>query len=182
MPNMPPLHDIGLAAKCLTLFAAAIAYENAGLVAAGFLIVEHEAPAIPLTVSVTAGIVTGDWLIYALGVAASQLPLVRRWTGGEMASRSRRWMNDHLVALVIVARVFPGPGVLFPTFAAFDGVGVPFWRFARVTALTAAIYTPLTLLVIVTFGSTIPDHSGALRAEDVERVGPHLLVRRHLQR
>ena len=69
-------------------------------------------------------------------------------------------MESHLVALVIVARIFPGPGVLFPTFAAFGGVGVPFWRFARVTALVAVIYTPLVLLVIVTYGAAIATKFG----------------------
>ena len=67
---MPPLDDVELAAQCLALFAAAIVYENAALVAAGFLIFEHKAPTLPLAISVTAGIITGDWLVYALGAAA----------------------------------------------------------------------------------------------------------------
>ena len=157
---MPPLNDMGLAAQCLALFAVAIVYENTALVGAGFLIFEYEAPVVPLAISVTAGIITGDWLIYALGAAARRLPLMRRWIVGEKAIRSRRWMENHLVALVIVARIFPGPGVLFPTFAAFGGVGLPFWRFARVTALVALIYTPLVLLVIVTYGAAIATKFG----------------------
>lgn len=153
--DVSPIHAVGLIGQCLALFVAAIAYENIAIVAAAYFIVEHNAPALPVALAVFMGIVTGDWLIYGLGAAARRFPLVRRWLEGETASRSRRWLEDHLVTLVIAARLFPGPGVLFPTFAAFGGLGIPFWRFARVTAVTAALYTPVLLLLVVTFGATV---------------------------
>lgn len=155
-----PIHAVGLIGQCLALFVVAIAYENMAIVAAAYLIVEHEAPAIPVALAVFAGIVAGDWLIYGFGAAARHFPLVRRWVEGKAALRSRHWLEDHLVTLVIAARLFPGPGVLFPTFAAFGGFGIPFWRFVRVTAVTAALYTPLVLLLVVTFGATVATRIG----------------------
>jgi len=155
-----PIHPIGLIGQCLALLVSAIAYENMAIVAAAYLIVEYEMPALPAAFSVFAGIVAGDWLIYGLGAAARRFSFVRRWAEKERAKRSRRWMEDHLVTLVIAARLFPGPGVLFPTFAAFGGLGIPFWRFARVTAMTAALYTPLVLLLVATFGATIATRIG----------------------
>ena len=157
---MPTVPDAGLAAQCLALFGAAIAYENAALIAAAYLIVEQQAPSIPITMSIIAGFIVGDSLIYGLGAATGHVPLVRRWVGSEKMIHPRRWLEKHLVALVIVARVFPGPGVLFPTFFAAGAVGVPFWRFARTTALASVIYVPLVLLIIVTFGATIVTRLG----------------------
>jgi membrane protein DedA with SNARE-associated domain len=155
-----PVDGLGLVGLYLALFATAIVYENMAIVAAAYLIVEHKAPALPVTFAVFTGIVTGDWLIYGLGAAARHFPIVRRWLSGETAMRSRHWLDGHLVALVIAARLFPGPGVLFPTFAAFGGLGIPFWRFARATAITAALYTPLVLLLIVTFGAAVATRVG----------------------
>jgi membrane protein DedA with SNARE-associated domain len=155
-----PFHAVGLTGQCLTLFFAAIAYENIAIVAAAYLIVEHEAPVLPVAFAVFAGIVAGDWLVYGIGALARQFPLFRRWVGGDTAARSRRWMGDHLVTLVIAARLFPGPGVLFPTFAAFGGLGLPFWRFARASAVTAALYTPLVLLLVITYGVAVATRIG----------------------
>jgi membrane protein DedA with SNARE-associated domain len=157
---MPTVPDAGLAAQCLALFGLTIAYENAALIAAAYLIVEHQAPSIPIAMSVITGFIVGDSLIYGLGAAAGRVPLVRRWIGGDKMIHPRRWLEKHLVALVVVARVFPGPGVLFPTFVAAGAVGVPFWRFARITALASVIYVPLVLLIIVTFGATIVTRLG----------------------
>ncbi|WP_284274182.1 VTT domain-containing protein [Mesorhizobium huakuii] len=150
----------GFVGPYLALFVTAIAYENVAILAAAYLIIEHEASALPVTLIVLTGIVTGDWLIYGLGAAARHFPVVRRWLGGERAIRSRRWLDDHLLTLVIAARLFPGPGVLFPTFAAFGGLGIPFWRFARATVITAAFYTPLVLLLVVSFGSAVATRVG----------------------
>jgi membrane protein DedA with SNARE-associated domain len=155
-----PVDAVGLAGQCLTLFVTAIVYENMAIVAAAYLLVEHEAPPFPVAFAVFTGIVAGDWLIYGLGAAARHIPFLGRALKRRTASRSRRWLEDHLVALVIAARLFPGPGVLFPTFAALGGLRIPFWRFARVTLVTAALYTPLVLLLVVAFGATVARQVG----------------------
>ena len=148
------------ATQCLTLFFATLLHEEVALVAASYLLVEQGVPAVPVTIVACVGIIAGDWLIYLLGVAARHLPLVKRWMGMERAVRSRLWLQEHLTTAVVVARLFPGPGVLFPTFFAMGSLGIPFTRFAATTAAVAAVYTPLALLLLSAFGAVVVTRLG----------------------
>jgi membrane protein DedA with SNARE-associated domain len=107
-----------------------------------------------------AGLVVGDWAIYGFGAAAQRVPRLKRWLRSDLACRSRQWMEDHLLLVIVVARVFPGPGILFPTFSGLGLIGVSFGRFAARSALAATLYAPAMLYLTSLYGSLVVPHIG----------------------
>jgi membrane protein DedA with SNARE-associated domain len=64
--------------------------------------------------------------------------------------KAKGWIDKHL--LVAVATSHLVPWVLFPTFVAFGWFGLSFRRFVTTSALFAALYVPLALLVLTSLG------------------------------
>jgi hypothetical protein len=78
---------------------------------------------------------------------------LRQAVVGEKASLAREWVSDYLVPIIAACRVLPG--VLFPTFIACGWVGVSFVRFVVLSIITAAIYAPIMLFIMVRFGEAL---------------------------
>lgn len=142
------------------MFLMSLLHEETAMVAGGYLIAEHGVPVQMVVIVLILGVMSGDWSVYGLGVLARRLPFLRRWLRSDNALRSRRWLDDHLLLVVVVARVFPGPAVLVPTFSGLGLVGISFSRFAVRSAVATALYVPVALLVTATFGRAVVPYLG----------------------
>lgn len=130
------------------------------MVAGGYMIVELGWRAVPVTLLLIAGVTCGDWGVYGLGVLARRVPALKRWLKTDGALRSHRWLDDHLFLVVVVARVFPGPAVLIPTYGGLGMVGVSFARFAVRSAFITSLYVPVALLVTTLYGQEVVPRIG----------------------
>ena len=145
---------------CLGLFLLTLAHEETAIIAGGYLIAEHELDVGVANLALTLGVIAGDWAIYGLGAAAGRMPPLRRWIRSTNLVRSRDWLRQHLLFVIVVARLFPGPGILFPVFSGLGLLHAGFPRFALRSALVAAVYTPAMLYLTVLYGDAVVPLSG----------------------
>jgi membrane protein DedA with SNARE-associated domain len=139
-------------ALCLGLFFLSLLHEETGIVAGGYLVSEQGLHPGIVALVLILGLVVGDWGVYGLGAAARRVPRLRRWVASPRGLRSRDWLDRHLFLVVAVARLFPGPGVLFPTFTGLGLMGVSFLRFALWSAAVAAFYAPAGMFLTILYG------------------------------
>jgi len=142
------------------LFLVSLVHEETAMIGGGYLISEHALPADVVTLVLILGLITGDWGVYGLGAAARRVPRLRRWVGSDAAHRSRDWLADHLLLVIVVARLFPGPGILFPTFSGLGLIGVSFGRFAIRSAMVAVVYAPAMLYLLTLYGKLVIPNIG----------------------
>jgi membrane protein DedA with SNARE-associated domain len=140
-------------AEALFLFLLTFLREDVAIVLGGLLIVEHQIPTGLVAASLLAGIVTGDCILFGLGRLAQRSMRIRRAMLRPGAERLAGWLSRHFVAAMIVARLLPG--LIFPVYLACGLVGVPIRRFAPVTVLSAALYLPAMLWLVIRFGETV---------------------------
>ena len=136
--------------QCVALFAATFAHEDFAIVTAGLFVLDKGLPAPLALASLYAGVVASDFLIYSLGFAARRLPVARRMFISGRVGEVGHWLDKNLVRMIALCRFIPG--LLFPTFVACGWSGISFWRFARISMVAAAIYTPLMFLLVMRFG------------------------------
>ncbi len=111
-----------------------------------------------LIISVYLGIVTGDLLIYGLGHMAQKNKWLRSRIIGPKVERVQRWLETHLVRVLVLCRITPG--LLFPTFVACGWFRIPLPRFATVSILAGAIYSSIVLTLVILFGDLVLDNLG----------------------
>jgi membrane protein DedA with SNARE-associated domain len=145
---------------CLGLFLMSLLHEETAMIAGGFLVSDRGLPFELVTAVLIAGLIAGDWGIFGLGVAARHVPRLARWLDTDPARRSRDWLDRHLLLVVTVARLFPGPGILFPTFSTLGLIGVSFPRFAFRSAAVAALYAPAMLYLTALYGDVVVPRIG----------------------
>ncbi len=141
------------------LFVLTFLREDVAIVLGGLLIVEHRMPGGLVAASLYGGIVTGDLLLFGLGWLAQRSARVRRVMLRPGAERLAGWLSRHFLAAMIVARLLPG--LIFPVYVACGLVGVRAAIFVPVTMLSAALYLPALLWLVIRFGETIPATLGA---------------------
>lgn len=126
--------------------------------AAAFAHVEYDLPLLWAGFSVYAGVVIGDMLIYALGRLAQRNAWLRSRIIGPRIDNAKIWLNEHLMRSVAMCRLTPG--LLFPTYVACGWFRLSFARFALASAVSAAIYTPIVLALVVLFGTEVLQRIG----------------------
>ena len=126
---------LGLAALTLLLEDAAIA--------AGILLAGDGTIGWPLAfAAVAGGIAGGDMLLYLLGAAARQVPLVRRHlVDARRAERLRHLLDRNVVTAVLIARVVPG--MRLALYTACGLFSLPFALFALLVSAAVAVWTGL---------------------------------------
>jgi membrane protein DedA with SNARE-associated domain len=134
----------------VSLFLGTFVQEGLAIAAGAALIVEQGLPPLLVATSLIVGMVTGDLVIYGLGVLARRHQWVRRLAGDMRIAEATEWLHCNLIGMVVLSRVVPG--VLFPTFLAYGLSGLPFLRFAALSMISAGLYGALWLSVLVTFG------------------------------
>jgi len=148
-----PLNQGSWLTEGIALFLGPFIHEDISIVSAAFLVVEHGLPFIPALACLYGGIVASDLAIYGLGAIARRLGLARRLLIGPKVDRARQRLSENLTLSVAMCRLLPG--LLFPTFLACGWFGLSFVRFTAVTMITAAVYTPLMLMLAVKLGETV---------------------------
>jgi membrane protein DedA with SNARE-associated domain len=138
--------------ELLALFAAPFLHEGVALVAGAAYVTDGDLSWSLALMCLFGGIVASDLAIFGLGSLARHVPRLRHAVVGEKVGLAREWVSDYLVPIIAACRVLPG--VLFPTFIACGWVGVSFVRFVVLSIVTAAIYAPIMLYIMIRFGET----------------------------
>jgi membrane protein DedA with SNARE-associated domain len=132
---------------CVAVFVTSLLHEDIATLAAGALIVEARVPLWPALLTLWAGIVTGDCILYGLGALARRLPFARRLLITEPVRSAQDWLEEHLVASVALCRI--SPGILFPTYVACGWFRLSLPRFIATSVFTAAVYTPVVVWLAI---------------------------------
>lgn len=158
-------------------------------IAAGVALATQGAISWPLSfAAVAGGIAAGDLGLYALGVAATRVPWLRRRYIGDKSSWARDQLVRRLPSAVLVARVVPGLRLLTYTLSGF--VRVPLLPFSAWVAVAVLLWTAGLYALSVLIGRAVTEHLGVPPAVAVAL--PILVLaaavpllrslRRHLQR
>jgi membrane protein DedA with SNARE-associated domain len=158
-------------------------------IAAGVALATQGAISWPLSfAAVAGGIAAGDLGLYAMGVAATRVPWLRRRYIGDKSGWARDQLVRRLPSAVLVARVVPGLRLLTYTVSGF--VRVPLLPFSAWVALAVLLWTAGLYALSVLVGRAVAEHLGVPPAVAVAL--PILLLaaavpllrsfRRHLQR
>lgn len=158
-------------------------------IAAGVALATQGAISWPLSfAAVAGGIAAGDLGLYAMGLAATRVPWLRRRYIGDKSSWARDQLVRRLPSAVLVARVVPGLRLLTYTVSGF--VRVPLLPFSAWVALAVLLWTAGLYALSVLVGRAVAEHLGVPPAVAVAL--PILLLaaavpllrsfRRHLQR
>jgi membrane protein DedA with SNARE-associated domain len=140
-------------AEAMVLFLLTFLREDVAIVLGGLLIVEHRMPAGLAIASLYGGIIASDFLLFGLGRLARRSGRVRRFVLRPGAERIAGWLSRHIAAAMIVARLLPG--LISPVYVACGLVGVRTAMFAPITMLSAALYLPTLLWLVIRFGETV---------------------------
>lgn len=158
-------------------------------IAAGVALATQGAISWPLSfAAVAGGIAAGDLGLYAMGLAATRVPWLRRRYIGDKSVWARDQLVRRLPSAVLVARVVPGLRLLTYTVSGF--VRVPLLPFSAWVALAVLLWTAGLYALSVLVGRAVAEHLGVPPAVAVAL--PILLLaaavpllrsfRRHLQR
>jgi membrane protein DedA with SNARE-associated domain len=158
-------------------------------IAAGVALATQGAISWPLSfAAVAGGIAAGDLGLYAMGMAATRVPWLRRRYIGDKSSWARDQLVRRLPSAVLVARVVPGLRLLTYTVSGF--VRVPLLPFSAWVALAVLLWTAGLYALSVLVGRAVAEHLGVPPAVAVAL--PILVLaaavpllrsfRRHLQR
>ena len=120
------------------LFLGPYILEEAAIFAGAALAAAGELP-VPVVLAVLgAGMVSSDWLLFALGAIAGRNERLRRWIGEETIARGSLLLGRGALAAAISARLVPW--LLLPIFVASGFLGVGFVRFAAINLAVSVAY------------------------------------------
>lgn len=108
--------------------------------------------------AVAGGIAAGDLGLYAIGLAATRVPWLRRRYIGEKSNWARDQLVRRLPSAVLVARVVPGLRLLTYTVSGF--VRVPLPAFSAWVAVAVLLWTAGLYGVSVLVGQALAEHLG----------------------
>lgn len=103
--------------------------------------------------AVGGGIAAGDVGLYALGLAATRVPALKRRFVGAPSERARSHIERRLPSAVLLARVIPG--LRLGTYSACGFVRVPLLPFAAWVAVAVTLWTAGLYAVSVALGQTL---------------------------
>ena len=101
--------------------------------------------------------VASDFALYGLGAGARRVPFLRRYAD----HRVRRFsdtLKRNVFGLVALCRVVPG--IVFVAFVACGWARVSLFRFTVASLVVSALYLPLTLYLVITFGVALDEYLG----------------------
>lgn len=169
----------------LALFLGTIVHEDVAILSGAYLAAAGAVPASLALLALFAGVVAGDFAVYAIGAAARRGAMRGRWAWlrrrmeSAAAARAQTWIEQNAFIVVAACRILPM--ALFPTYAACGWMRVPFRRFALPVIVSAAVYVPVVFALCRVFGESLAqrlDQWGWLVAAALLAVG--LLFRRRI--
>jgi membrane protein DedA with SNARE-associated domain len=145
------MDSVSLLLEAAGLFVAPFLHESLAFVGGAFLVHSRRMSLLMCLAVLLAGVIASDLAIYGLGRLARTHPRIAALLPA--GARPAAVLSRHMLWLIPVCRFVPG--LLFTTFTACGMLGLSFRRFAAVTMLTAAVYTPLLLWAVLRFGDAV---------------------------
>jgi membrane protein DedA with SNARE-associated domain len=108
--------------------------------------------------AVGGGIAAGDVGLYAFGLAATRVPVLKRRLVGAPSEQARGHIVRRLPATVLLGRVIPG--LRLATYSACGFVRVPLLPFAAWVLVAVTLWTAGLYAVSVALGQTLADTLG----------------------
>ncbi|HEX3064359.1 MAG TPA: VTT domain-containing protein [Dongiaceae bacterium] len=133
-------------------------HEDMAIVAAALLVEQHELVLGLAAVSLSAGMISRDFILYGLGAAARRQGFARRLLIRPRVERLSDWVHGNQTKVIVVSRLVPG--LMFPAYIACGWFGVSFARFATVSIVMTALYLPVILGLALIFGHAALDWVG----------------------
>ena len=144
--------DLSWIAQFASLLALPFAHEDLAIVAGAYIISHQLMPATLVTISLYGGIVASDFALYGIGAGARRLPWLSRYAD-DRVQRFSETLRRNIFALVALCRFVPG--VVFVAFIACGWSRVSLTRFLAASLVVSAVYLPLTLYLVLQFGSAL---------------------------
>ncbi len=136
--------------KCLTLFLETFVQEDLAILSGGVMVTNGSLSVSEVFLSLVAGLLCGDIIIYGIGWLSRKVPwLYRKVFSGKVENAKIR-IHDNLLSALIIVRFIPG--LLFPTYIACGFLGVSFKRFLATTFITGTAYTAVFLTILIKLG------------------------------
>lgn len=146
-----PVHD--WFGKCIGLFFETFLQEDLAIVTGGLLVVKNELPLLLVAISLFTGILSGDLIIYSMGMAARKIPWIRNRFVNSRVENARKNLENNLISSIALVRILPG--LLFPTYLACGFIGVSFTQFFFTTLAASAIYSTILLTLVIKLGEFV---------------------------
>ena len=150
--------DFAWLAKFLSLFFLPFAHEDLAILLGGYIVVNDVMPLGIVVAAIYIGMVISDFALYGIGAGARRLPWLSRWAVDDNVRNFGDALTRNLFGLVALCRVVPG--LVFVAAVACGWTKVPFRRLAVASLLVSALYLPLVLYLVITFGDALDDHAG----------------------
>jgi membrane protein DedA with SNARE-associated domain len=150
--------DVSLATKLMSLLVLPFAHEDLAIILGGYIIVNNMMPPGLVAIALYGGIVISDLALYGVGFGARRLPWLHRFTIDGRVRRFSETLKRNVFGLVALCRLVPG--IVFVAFIACGWMRVSFWRFAIASVVVSALYLPLMLYLVITFGESMDDNMG----------------------
>lgn len=149
--------DLSWIAQFASLLALPFAHEDLAIVAGAYIINNELMPASLVAIGLYGGIVGSDFALYGIGAGARRLPWLSRYADHRVQRFSEN-MRRNIFGLVTLCRFVPG--VVFVAFIACGWSRVSLTRFLAASLVVSAVYLPLTLYLVLQFGSALDDMIG----------------------
>ncbi len=150
--------DLSGLAKITSLLVLPFAHEDLAIILGGYIIVNKLMPVALVALSIYGGMVASDVALYGIGAAARRLPWLKSIAVDGRVRRFSETLKRNVFGLVALCRVVPG--VVFVAFIACGWMRVSFARFTIASLLVSAVYLPLMLYLVITFGDALDNHIG----------------------
>jgi membrane protein DedA with SNARE-associated domain len=144
------LHDNII--KCIAIFLETFVHEDLAIMTGGVFASKGSLPVITVFLTIVAGMITGDTVIYGIGWGARKVPWIYKKIFSEKVEKAKEKIHKNLVKTIIFVRLVPG--LLFPTFTACGFMGVPFRKFIVATSLAGTIYAAAFLTILLKVGKS----------------------------
>jgi membrane protein DedA with SNARE-associated domain len=145
----------------VAIVAGTFILEDAATVAVAVFAAGGQVAVATALVSLYAGIILGDFGLYAIGRLAATQHAARRFADAKALQPFRAWLDARLVVTIFAVRFMPG--MRLPTYTASGLFRVPFGRFGLSVILATLVWTTLLFGVSFAFGVLTADKLGHWR-------------------
>jgi membrane protein DedA with SNARE-associated domain len=150
--------DLSGFVRITSLLVLPFAHEDLAIVLGGYIVVNDLMPVGLVAASIYGGMVASDFALYGIGAAARHIPWLRRYAVDDRVRRFGDTLKRNVFGLVALCRVVPG--VVFVAFVACGWTRVSLARFTAASLIISALYLPLMLYLVITFGDALDDRLG----------------------
>ncbi|MGC1180434.1 MAG: VTT domain-containing protein [Methyloceanibacter sp.] len=145
----------------LAIIGGTFIHEDVATVTTGMLVADGVTGVGVALPSLYIGIVAGDLCLYGIGRLVALNFLSEGLTGGRRFLALKMWLDERLVAGVLMVRFLPG--LRMPAYTTYGFFAMPFRRFVVSVIFAASIWTTGLFYLSYEFGALTADWLGVLR-------------------